>query len=324
MFRQSPLASPFNAFSTADEVLRDIDLTGRTAIVTGGASGLGLQMTRALAAAGAQVIVPARSPEKAQAALAGVENIEIAQIELMDLSSIDRFADAFLDARRPLDCLIHSAGIMAAPIGRDSRGNESQLAINHLAPFHLTDRLGPALKAAGSARVVSLSSRAHRLAGVDFNDPNFVERPYDPWLAYGQSKTADALFAVELDRRARAAGVRAFSVHPGSILTDLARHLSPEQVRAFGAMDEKGEIRIDPLNDLKTVQQGAATALWCATSPLLADLGGVYCEDCNVAPLREPDDPRKDGVRTWAADADLATRLWALSERLVGQPTTSW
>lgn len=324
MFRQIPVASPFNAFSTADDVLRDVDLKGQTAIVTGGSSGLGLQMSRALAAAGAQVIVPARSLEKAQAALAGLENVEIAQLELTDSGSIDRFADAFLESGRPLDILIHSAGIMAAPIARDGRGNESQLAINHLAPFHFTDRLGPALKAGGAARVVSLSSRAHRLAGIDFDDPNFVDRPYDPWLAYGQSKTADALFAVELDRRARADGVRAFSVHPGSILTDLARHLSPEQVRAFGALDEKGEIRIDPLNDLKTVQQGAATALWCATSPLLADLGGVYCEDCNVAALREADDPRKDGVRSWAADPDLAARLWTLSETLAGQPTTSW
>lgn len=324
MHRQMPIASPFDAFSTSDDVLRDIDLTARTAIVTGGYSGLGLQMTRSLAAAGAQVIVPVRSLEKAQAALAGVENVEVAEIELMDPSSIDRFAEAFLEKGQPLEILINSAGIMAAPIARDSRGNESQLAINHLAPFHLTDRLGPALKAAGSARVVSLSSRAHRLAGIDFDDPNFVDRPYDPWRAYGQSKTADALFAVELDRRARAYGVRAFSVHPGSILTDLARHLSTEQIRAFGALDEKGDLRVDPLNDLKTVQQGAATALWCATSPFLADLGGVYCEDCNVAPLRAADDPHKDGVRAWAADADLAARLWTLSETLIGQPTTSW
>lgn len=324
MQKQSPIASPFDAFATSRDVLRDIDLTGRTAIVTGGYSGLGLEMTRSLARVGARVIVPVRSLEKAQAALAGLGTVEIARVELTDPATIDRFADGVLQTGRPLDILIHSAGIMAPPLDRDAAGNESQLAVNHLAPFRLTDRLAPALRAADAARVVTMSSRAHRIAGVDFDDPNFQTRDYGPWVAYGQSKTANALFALELDRRARGSGIRAYSVHPGSILTDLARYLTPEQISAFGAFNDDGSVRVDPLNDLKTIEQGAATALWCATSPLLADLGGVYCEDCNVAPLRRPDDARKDGVREWAADPDAAIRLWELSEALIGRKTTGW
>ncbi len=320
MTEQTPIASPFNAFSTSRDVLRGIDLTGRTAVVTGGYSGLGLEMTRSLAGTGARVVVPVRSVEKARAALEGIANVETATIDLSDMDSIDRFADSFLGSGRALDILIHSAGVMAAPLGRDSRGNESQLAVNHLAPFVLTDRLSPALRAAGSSRVVSMSSRGHRIAGIDFEDPNFLSRAYDPWKAYGQSKTANALFALELDRLAGPHGVRAFSVHPGSILTDLARHLSAEQISAFGAYDERGAVRIDPINDLKTVEQGAATALWCATSPLLHGLGGVYCEDCNVAPLRQADDERKDGVREWAADPRIAERLWSLSGEMTGRP----
>jgi NAD(P)-dependent dehydrogenase (short-subunit alcohol dehydrogenase family) len=320
MTDQLPIASPFDAFSTSRDVLRDIDLSGRVAIVTGGYSGLGLEMTRSLAGAGAHVIVPVRSVEKARAALEGIDGVEAARIELAERASIDLFSDTFLRSGRSLDILIHSAGIMAPPLARDAAGNESQLAINHLAPFLLTDGLSPALRAADSARVVTLSSRAHRIGGIDFGDPNFLSREYEPWKAYGQSKTANALFAVGLDRRAREHGVRAFSVHPGSILTDLARHLTMEQISAFGTYDEHGHPRVDPLNDLKTVEQGAATALWCATSPPLADMGGVYCEDCNVAPLRSGGDERKDGVRDWAADVSLAERLWTLSEALVNRP----
>jgi NAD(P)-dependent dehydrogenase (short-subunit alcohol dehydrogenase family) len=323
MIDQLPVASPFDAFSTAQDVMRAIDLSGRLVIVTGGYSGLGLAMTRSLADAGARVVVPVRSMEKARAALEGIDNVETAEIELADPGSIELFANEFLASERPLDLLIHSAGIMAAPLARDPLGNESHLAINHLAPFQLTDRLGPALRAADSARVISMSSRAHRIAGIDFDDPNFATRQYDPWTAYGQSKTANALFAVALDRRGREHGVRAFSVHPGSILTDLARHLTPEQIDSFGAYDEHGRARVDPMNDMKTVEQGAATALWCATSPLLADIGGVYCEDCNVAPVRSGGDERKDGVRDWAVDAGLAERLWTLSEALTDR-SAAW
>lgn len=324
MTYQRPISSPFDAFATSGSVLSGIDLAGRTAIVTGGYSGLGLEMTRSLAKAGAHVIVPARSPAKAGIALAALSNVEIAYVELAERESIHRFADGFLATGRSLDILIHSAGIMAPPLARDPVGNESQLAINHLAPFILTNRLAPALTSADSARVISMSSRAHRIAGVDFSDANFVRRSYDPWVAYGQSKTANALFAVELDRRAQSSGIRAFSVHPGSILTDLARNLTPAQIQAFGAYDESGGIRVDPLNDLKTIEQGAATALWCATSSLLAEEGGVYCEDCNIAPLRSFDDDRRSGVREWAADHDLARQLWAMSVTLTGEEYQPW
>jgi NAD(P)-dependent dehydrogenase (short-subunit alcohol dehydrogenase family) len=189
-----------------------------------------------------------------------------------------------------------------------------QFSVNHLSPFRLTLRLLPVLAANEGARVVSMSSRAHRLSPVDFDDPFFERRPYDPWKAYGQSKTQTAMGAVAPPRRASSRGVQAFSVHPGAILTDLARHLSKGQISSFGALDEDGNVRIDPARDLKTVEQGAATAIWCASSAALADIGGVYCEDCDVAPVRSGEDEHTDGVRDWAVDPDLAKDLWRLSE----------
>ncbi len=316
--RQSPLGSGFDAFSTGGDVMKGIDLSGRTAIVTGGYSGLGLEMTRALTEAGASVIVPVRTARKAKETLSGLPSVEQEVIDLRDPRSIDAFASRFLGSGRPLDILIGSAGIMASPLGRDGRGNESQFAVNHLGHFRLAALLAPALRAADAARVVSMSSRGHRISPVDFDDLNFERREYDPWVAYGQSKSANALFAVALDRRARRDGVRAFSVHPGSILTDLARFLSPEQIASFGAYEEDGSPRIDPARDMKTPGQGAATALWTATSPLLEEVGGQYCEDCDVAPLRAGDDPRPEGVRPWAVDSDDAERLWKVSEALEG------
>lgn len=314
---QNPIGSGYDAFTTVDDVLAGIDLAGTTAMVTGGYSGLGLETTRALAGAGARVVVAGRSPAKAREALAGVAGVELEHVELEEPRSVEALGARFLASGRPLHILIHSAGIMAAPLSRDGNGNEMQLAVNHLAPFRLTWALMPALRRAEGARVVSMSSRAHRLAGFDFDDFNFERSEYDPWRAYGRSKTANALFAVELDRRGREDGVRAYSVHPGSILTDLARSLSDEQIRAFGALDENGSPRIDPTRDLKNPRQGAATAVWCATSDALARVGGVYCEDCDVAPLRTAEEERVDGVREWAANPALAERLWQLTERLV-------
>ncbi|SEJ81664.1 NAD(P)-dependent dehydrogenase, short-chain alcohol dehydrogenase family [Sphingobium sp. AP50] len=313
---QFSLNSGFNAFTTAQDVLSGISLEGKVAIVTGGYSGLGAEMTKALQNAGADVIVPARSLDKAKAALAAIDKVEIFPVDLADSAAIDAFADRMHQSRRHVDILIHSAGIMASPLGRDTRGREMHFAVNHLAPFRLTAGLLPLLEAANGARIIALSSRAHRLAAIDFTDPQFQTRPYDPWKAYGQSKTANALFALEADRRLSSRGVRAFSVHPGSILTDLARHLTREQIAAFGAYDENGGVRIDPERDLKSIPQGAATALWCASSPMLAEKGGVYCENCDIAPLREGDDPRPEGVRTWAADPEAARQLWTMSEEL--------
>ena len=312
---QQPIASPFNAHSTASDVLRDISLAGKTAIVTGGYSGLGLETTRALSAAGASVIVPARDVAKAERALAGLSGVEITGMDLADRRSIQSFADAFLDRGLPLPILINSAGVMATPLFRDADGHEGQFATNHLGHFRLVKALWPALARARGARVVSVSSRGHQIAGVDFDDVDFLRRPYERWTAYGQSKTANVLFALELDRRGAGDGIRAFSLHPGQILTDLARHLSAEDIASFEAMDANGNPIIAPEKGMKTPVQGAATSVWAATSPLLNGRGGVYLEDCNIAPVLDGSPGRK-GVAPYAIDPDLAESLWALSKRM--------
>ncbi len=312
---QKKIGSGFDAASTGAQIMDGVDLSGKTAIITGGYSGLGLETARALAGAGARIIVPARDVQRAAKALQGI-GAQAQAMDLTDPASVDAFADRFEATNAPLHLLINCAGVMASPLSRDARGNEGQLSTNHLGHFRLTQRLGRALARAGGARVVTYSSRGHQIAPVDFEDPNFESRPYEKWTAYGQSKTANALFAVALDRRGRDEGIRAFSVHPGSILTDLARSLSTEEIAAFNVFDEAGNLRNDPYNDLKNVAQGVATGLWAATSPSLTGLGGLYCEDCDVA------EPQRDGVNggvaAWASDPDLAERLWALSQRLEG------
>lgn len=322
--RQHPLPSRFGPASTTGDVIADIDLSGKTALVTGGHSGLGLETTLALARAGARVVVPARSTQAAREPLADIPNVEIAPLDLSSPASIDAFARHFLAAHPQLHVLVNSAGVMATPLQRDASGNEIQFATNHLGHFRLTKVLWPALRAARGARVVSVSSRGHWIAPVDFDDVGFHRRPYDKWIAYGQSKTANALFAVELDRRGRSDGVRAYSVHPGTVLGPLARHLSNEEIAAFDVLDKDGNRIVAPERDLKTPAQGAATAVWCATATELDGIGGVYCEDCDIAPVADPaesgpDEPRV-GVRPWAIEADAAVRLWALSESMSGHP----
>ncbi|MFG1905272.1 oxidoreductase [Kribbella sp. NPDC048928] len=323
---QTPLGSGFTAASTTNDVLEGIDLHGRIAIVTGGYSGLGKETVRALRAAGADVVVPARDVVRAADQLKDIGGIEIEELDLLDPTSIDAFARRFLDTKRPLHILVNSAGIMANPLTRDARGYESQFATNHLGHFQLTTRLLPALRQAGSARVVAVSSRGHRYGAVDFDDPNFEHREYAPYPAYGQSKTANVLFAVELDERERANGIRAFAVHPGSIITHLARYSDREVLRAGGFLDENYEPIIDPARGLKTAEQGAATQVWCATSPQLDGHGGVYCEDVDIASVHTSDVPDADvlavtpgafGVLPYAIDRDNARRLWKLSEELV-------
>ncbi|WP_037448247.1 oxidoreductase [Skermanella stibiiresistens] len=314
---QKPIGSGFGAATTAADVVREVDLSGHTAIVTGGSSGLGLETTRALAGAGATVIVPVRDASKASAALAGIKRVELEALELADAASVAAFGQRVVTSGRPISILINSAGIMATPLMRDAEGHEAQFATNHLGHFRLTAALWPALKAAGGARVVSVSSRGHQIAGVDFNDFDFKSRPYDKWTAYGQSKTANALFAIGVDQRGERDGIRAFSLHPGQIPTDLMRHLSPDEIAGFDAFDGEGRPRIDPSRGMKTVEQGAATSVWCATSLRLAGIGGVYCEDCDVAVVHTKDTGRK-GVHSWAADTELADRLWRISERLTG------
>src|SRR5215217_1752576 len=297
---QHPIGSPFSAASTAADVVRELDLSGQMAIVTGGHSGIGLETVRALAGAGALVLVPARNPDRARAALEDIANIEVDQLDLTDPASIATYGQRVVASGMTLDMLLNSAGIMATPLSRDAEGHESQFATNHLGHFRLTASLWPALTRNGNSRVVSVSSRGHQIAGVDFDDVDFRTRPYDKWAAYGQSKTANALFAMALDERGKASGVRAFSLHPGQVLTALARHLSEEELAGFDARDDQGELRVDPTRGIKTVPQAAATSVWAATSPLLSGLGGVYLEDCEIAAINGAEAGRK-GVAPWAS-----------------------
>ena len=309
--KQTPIHSGFGAQTTAREVIGSRRLDGLTAIVTGGYAGVGLETTRALSGAGATVIVPARTPDKARAALAGMNRVELESLDLIDPKSIDAFAARFLASGRPLHILVNNAGIMATPLVRDARGVESQLATNYLGHFQLTERLWPSLLNANGARVISLSSRGHVRSAVDFDDPNFERRPYDKWVAYGQSKTATALFAVALDARGEPHRVRAFSVHPGAVISELMRSMSDEEIRA--AVDRSRQI-----STFKTAEQGAATSVWSATSPQLDGMGGVYCEDCDIAEAVPADFPEQRGVRPWAIDPSLAERLWTMGEAWTG------
>jgi NAD(P)-dependent dehydrogenase (short-subunit alcohol dehydrogenase family) len=316
---QAPIGSGFGAASTAAEVIAGRDLTGKTVVVTGGYSGIGVETVRAFRSAGARVVVPARDLAKAKVNLAGMPDVRVEAMDLLDPGSIDAFAERYLRDHEKLHILVNNAGIMAPPLARDARGYESQFAANHLGHFRLTCRLWPALVAAEGARVVALSSYGHRRAGVDFHDPNFERREYDPWGAYGQSKTANALFAVALDSIGQRQGVRAFSVHPGGIATGLIRHMSQAEIDASEIIDPTGKPIIDPENNKKTPEQGAATSVWCATSPQLDGMGGVYCQDCDIARALPSDDSKEmRGVRPRATDPVAAGRLWQLSEQLTG------
>lgn len=309
---QQKIGSGFDARSTAEDVLRGIDLSGQLAIVTGGYSGLGLETTRALVNAGAHVVVPARRRSAAEEAVKGIAGVEVDELDLADLGSVRDFADRFLASGRDVDLMIDNAGVMACPETRVGPGWEAQFATNHLGHYALVNRLWPAL-ARGGARVVSVSSRGHHNSPVRWDDVHF-EHGYDKWQAYGQAKTANALFAVRLDALGREHGVRAFSLHPGGILTPLQRHLAKEEMVAAGWIDEDGN-QINP--NFKTPEQGAATQVWAATSPSLDGMGGVYCEDCDIAVPAVPGSVAS-GVRDYATDPEQAARLWTLSAELTG------
>lgn len=316
---QNPVNSGFNALSTTADVIKGINLSGKIAIVTGGNTGIGLQTTKTLAKAGATVIVAARDIEKAKKNLQGIENVELETLDVMNPASIDVFAKKFLDTNRPLHLLINNAGIMWVPLRRDSRGIESQLATNYLGQFHLTARLFKALKKANGARVINVSSLGHQMAPFNFDDPNFLQRQYDTLQAYGQSKTASNLFTVELDQRAKAYQIRAYSVHPGSIAgTELAREAPLELLEKLGYMDDHGNIKPEVMAKLKSIPQGAATTLWCATSPLLENIGGVYCEDTDIASLAEPKSAGLYGVEKYSLEESNAAKLWDLSQQMTG------
>ncbi|WP_114520958.1 oxidoreductase [Altererythrobacter sp. ZODW24] len=312
---QSPIESPFGNRTTAAEVAAGIDLAGKNVVVTGGYSGLGTETVRALAGAGAHVIVGARRPDAAEEVLSEMEGtITILALDLSDPASIDEFAGEVTKLFDQIDILVNNAAIMANPLTRDARGYESQFATNHLGHFQMTERLWPLLVAAKGARVVAVSSVGHRLNGLDLDDLNFERREYSKWPAYGQAKSANALFALQLDKLGEPHGVRAFAVHPGGIVTPLQRHLTMEEQVAMGWFDEDGNTH----ESFKTVEQGAATSVWCAVSPLLDGMGGVYCEDCNLGAMATEETPRGSGVSPHIRDEALAEGLWAKSEELTG------
>ncbi|MEA2346495.1 MAG: hypothetical protein QOG62_282 [Thermoleophilaceae bacterium] len=310
----------FGFESTAMEVVDGIDLSGKRAIVTGAASGIGIETARALASAGAEVTLAVRDLERGAevaadiTATTGNAAVEVSPLELNDRASIDALAAGW---EGPLDLLVNNAGIMALPeLELTPEGWEKQFATNHLGHFALTLGLHEALAAAGNARIVSLSSRGHRRSPVVFEDLNFSSRAYDPWLGYGQSKTANILFAVEANRRWAGDGIAANAVHPGAIAeTNLARHMEPG---ALEAMRKSGQFRF------KTVEQGAATSVLVATSPQLEGLGGRYLEDCNEAVPAVAGEDSSGGVEPYALDPEAAERLWDVSlELLEAQTRTS-
>jgi NAD(P)-dependent dehydrogenase (short-subunit alcohol dehydrogenase family) len=312
------MASPrqFGFSSTTADVIAGIDLVGKNAVVTGGASGLGAETARALAAAGAAVTIGCRNLDKGRAVVAAIEDatgnakLRVLELDLTDHDSIRRFAAAVGQSYDKLDILVNNAGVMACPLTRTSQGWELQFATNHVGHFLLTKLLLPLLEAGAPSRVVCLSSAGHTRAGVDFDDLHFEHKPYDKWEAYGQSKTANALFAVGLDARFKDRGVRAFAVHPGAIITELGRHLLEEDIT------ELSERISTVAGGFKDVAAGAATSVWAATAPELTGHGGLYLEDCGVSePAGTP------GVTTgyldYAVDATLADRLWEASEALI-------
>jgi len=309
MSAQHKIGSGFGHDSTADDVLAGIDLTGKLAIVTGGYSGLGLETTKALAKAGAHVVVPARRPDAARDALG--ELAEVDELDLGSQESVKAFAERFLASGRSVDIVIDNAGIMASPETRVGPGWEAQFATNHLGHFALVNRLWPAIAADGGARVVSVSSTGHRRSDIRWDDLEF-RLGYDKWEAYGQAKTANVLFAVQLDALGKDSGVRAFALHPGGILTPLQRHLEKQEMVDFGWIDEDGN-SLNPA--FKSPEQGAATQVWAATSPQLDGLGGVFLEDCEVSEVSSDDAP---GVRPYAIDPTAAERLWTVSAQLTG------
>ncbi|MEQ9504940.1 MAG: oxidoreductase [Hyphomonas sp.] len=315
---QVPVGSGFHAKSTAAEVVSGIDLSGRNVIVTGGYSGIGIETVRALAGAGARVTVPARRVDVATEALASVAGeIEIAPMDLGDLASVRSFADRYLETERPLHILINNAGIMATPLARVGKGWESQFGTNHLGHMALAMKLAPALQEAEDARIVALSSTGHVRSDVIWEDPHYTTRPYDKWEAYGQAKSANALFALGVDLMGREVGVRAFSVHPGGIFTPLQRHLSDEEMAALGWKNADGTIPPAVQAMFKTPEQGASTTVWAATSPVLAGKGGVYCENCDIAPMASETSQRWEHAREWIADDARAEKLWAMSEQML-------
>jgi len=321
--KDEAMTQKFGPRTTADEVLAGADLGGKRFLVTGASSGIGLETARALAAHGASVVGAVRDLARAESATASVREaasqgsgLELIELDLASLRSVRACAEKLLADGRPFDAIIANAGVMATPFGHTVDGFEVQFGTNHLGHFALVDRIEPLL--ADNGRLVVLSSQAHRVADVDLDDPNFERQAYEPFVAYGRSKTANSLFAVEFDRRHRDRGIRAASVMPGNSFTDLARHFSQEQLQ--GLLETIGRARAEAglaPAELKEVAQAAATSVWAAVVADKDEIGGHYLEDCAVAPIDDTPNPFADGARSYALDADNAKRLWAKSEQLV-------
>lgn len=308
----------FDATSTTTQVIEGISLAGKVTVVTGASSGLGVETSRVLAAAGATVIMVARDAAKLEAVAQNLQSeLPAAQLhtqlmDLADLESVRSAATEILLYHPTIQLLINNAGVMACPLMRTAQGYEMQFGTNHLGHFLFTGLLSQALIEGAPGRVVNLSSAGHKFGKFNFEDPSYLHREYDKWQAYGESKTANILFTVALDLRTRERGVRAFAVHPGVIMTDLARHMQPEDLTALQARSPRGE----PLK-FKTLEQGAATTVWAASSPHLSGRGGIYLENCQIAPAAGPG--KESGVESYAVNPASAERLWTLSEELVGQ-----
>jgi len=320
------MSKSFGATSTTDDVLAGVDLKGKRVLVTGVSAGLGVETARVLAAHGADVVGAARDLAKAkgatevvrQAAAASGGSLQLVQLDLADLASVRAAADALVTDGRPFDLVIANAGVMATPFGKTKDGFETQFGTNHLGHFVFINRVADLLKA--GSRVVSLASAGHRFSDVDLEDPNFETTEYTPFGAYGRSKTANVLFAVEFDRRHKARGVRATAVHPGGIHTELSRHLDPAFIQQWlDQLNAEAAAQGQPPIQMKTIPQGAATSVWAGVVAPADSVGGRYCEDCHVAERVESDSLLRAGVRPYAVDPARAQALWALSEKMVGE-----
>jgi NAD(P)-dependent dehydrogenase (short-subunit alcohol dehydrogenase family) len=322
------MAEIFGATSTTEDVLSGVRLDGKRVLVTGVSAGIGVETARALVAHGAHVVGAARDLAKAEAATAQVReeaaahggSFELIALDLSDLKSVRAAADALVKKGEPFDLVIANAGVMATPFGHTADGFETQFGTNHLGHFVFVNRIASLVREGG--RLINLASSGHRFANVDLDDPNFERTPYEPFVAYGRSKTANILFAVEFDRRHRERGVRAAAVHPGGIHTELARHMEQGQLEAMIDQIRKQVEAEGQVFRFKTIPQGAATSVWAGVVASADEIGGRYCENCHVGQLVADDatlSPISEGVRGYALDPENAKALWKKSEEIVGE-----
>lgn len=321
------MSKSFGATSTTNQVLEDVDLTGKRVLITGVSAGLGVETARSLAAHGAHIVGAVRDIAKAKRATQGVladakgtGGLELIELDLASLASVRKCADQLLAKGETFDLVIANAGIMACPFSKTADGFEMQFGTNHLGHFVFVNRIAPLMK--NGSRLVNLSSAGHRFSDVDLDDPNFEHTPYNDWVAYGRSKTANVLFAVEFDRRHKQRGIHATAVHPGGIKTELTRHMDEAVLQQrIDEINEQAKAAGKPPFQWKTIEQGAATTVWAAAVASADEVGGRYCEDCHVGErvAVEEISVMSGGVRPYALDAERAKALWAKSEEMVGE-----